>query len=137
MTDKIASLEIDLAIAIANLVDLVFPMSTIKKSNLELLDRVVIQTAEIDIIPIWMRSRTIEGMNPAMTAKMMFGGTSIEGISTQIGVSLKQSESGCGDDEMDKSFFCADRTITFNCFKFFNFDSVANFATVTAAVISC
>ena len=94
MTDKIASLEIDLAIAIANLVDLVFPMSTIKKSNLELLDRVVIQTAEIDIIPIWMRSRTIEGMNPAMTAKMMFGGTSIEGISTQIGVSLKQSESG-------------------------------------------
>ncbi len=72
-----------------------------------------------------------------MAAKVMFGGTGIEGVSTQIVLSLEQGELGGGNDEMDKAFFAADRTIAFGCFEFFDSDAITNFATMTAAVISC
>jgi hypothetical protein len=72
-----------------------------------------------------------------MAAKVMFGGTCIEGVGTQIVSSLEQGESGGGHDEMDKAFFAADRTIAFGCFELFDLNSITNFATMTAAVISC
>lgn len=106
-----------------NLLDLLFPMLTIEGGNLEqthyLWQRrtvaIAIQTAEIDIVPIGMRSRAIEGMNATTSTKMMLGGTRIKSIGTQRIFALEQSKSRCGDDEMDEAFFRTDRAITFDC----------------------
>ncbi len=71
-----------------------------------------------------------------MTTKVMFSSACIKSVSTQIVLPLKKSKSLGRDDEMDEAFFNANRTITLNCFEFFDNNSVANFATVTAAIIS-
>ena len=71
-----------------------------------------------------------------MPTKMMFGSTRIKGIGTQIVSSLKEGKSLGGHDEMDKTLFRADRTITFSCFEFFDCHSIANFAAMTAALIT-
>ncbi len=72
-----------------------------------------------------------------MTAKVMFGSPGIEGVSTQICLSLEQGKLRCGNDEMDKAFFAADRAVAFGGFEVFDADAVADFAAVTAAIISC
>lgn len=111
-------------------------MGTIEGYYLKLRDRVVIQTAQINIIAVWVRSGSIEGMNSAIATKMMFGSTCIEGIRTECILSLEQSKSRLWDDEMDESFFATDRAITLGCFEFFDLDSIANFTAMTAAMIS-
>lgn len=90
-------------------------MGTIEGGNLEGVDRIVIETAEINIITSWMRSRSIKGMNTAVTTKVMFGDASIKRVSTQIVAALKQGKSRCGDDNMEKTFFITNRTITVDC----------------------
>jgi hypothetical protein len=50
-------------------------------------------------------TRAIEGMNPTMATKMMFGDPGIEGIGTQCICALQERKSGGWDDEMNEPFF--------------------------------
>jgi hypothetical protein len=111
-------------------------MLTVERGNLKPIDRVSIQTAKIHIITFGMRSRAIEGVNPTVAAKMMFGNPRVEGIGTQSICTLQQRKSGGGDDEMNETFLGANRAVTINSFESFDLDLIANCATVTAASIS-
>jgi hypothetical protein len=111
-------------------------MLTVKRSNLELIDRVFIQTAEIYIITFRMRSRAIEGMNPTMAAKMMFGDPGIEDICTQRICTLQQRKSGGWDNQMNETFLGANRAVTINGCELFDLDLITNRAAVTSTLIN-
>jgi hypothetical protein len=111
-------------------------MLTVKRGNLEQIDRVSIQAAEIYIITFGMRSRAIEGVNPTVAAKMMFGDPGIEGIGTQCICALQERKSGSWDDEMNETFLGANRAITINCCELFDSDLITNCAAVASTLIN-
>jgi hypothetical protein len=62
-------------------IDVGFPIQPIKRHNSELGQDIIIQTPQVDINHVWVRSGTIKGMNPANSAKPMLCHTCIKGVS--------------------------------------------------------
>jgi len=60
------------------------PVLAIKRSNLEPIDRISVQTANVDIKRIRMRSRDVKRMYPTSATKFMLGDTRIKAISRQV-----------------------------------------------------
>jgi hypothetical protein len=58
-----------LGVGLANFINVVFPMTAIERRQLELLDRHVIETANVNVITLGVRSRTVKAVNSAVFAK--------------------------------------------------------------------
>jgi len=92
-------------------VDIGFPVGTVERFNLKLIQHVSIQTAQVDIYPIRVRSGTVKGVNPTNPTEQVFGNARVEGIGRQHLLAGQQGKLIGGDNQVQKSFLAADRAV--------------------------
>lgn len=64
-----------------NFFNIFFPVDAIKGNNAKLCHHIAIQAAEIDIKHVWVRSRTVEGMNATAGAEEVLCNPCVECVS--------------------------------------------------------
>lgn len=72
-----------------NFLHVVLPVFSIKGNDPKSRQDIVIETAQVDVEAVGMRSRSVKGMNPTALAKQMFGNFGIEGVKLQHLFSLQ------------------------------------------------
>jgi len=71
----------------------------------------VVEAANVDAELVRVRSRHIEGVNAAMAAECVLGGQRVELVGGELVLAAQQLKMFRRDDEMQKTFFGADRTV--------------------------
>src|SRR6516162_216999 len=71
----------------------------------------VVEAANVDAELVRVRSRHIEGVNAAMAAECVLGGQRVELVGGELVLAAQQLKMFRRDDEMQKNFFGADRTV--------------------------
>jgi hypothetical protein len=93
-----------------------FPILAVKGDDGNFSDCGRLQAAHINTVTVGMRSRDIEGFDPARFTKQMLGDAGVERVGRQRFRTLEKSEPRFRHDEMKKSAFAANRTVTFDGF---------------------
>src|SRR6516165_9544252 len=78
----------------------------------------VVEAANVDAELFRVRSRHIESMNAAMAAECVLGGQRVELVGGELVLAAQQLEMFWRDDEMQKTFFGADRAVALGEFSF-------------------
>jgi len=71
----------------------------------------VVEAANVDAEFVRVGSRHVEGMNAAMAAECVLGGQRVELVGGELVLAAQQLKMFRRDDEMQKTFFGADRTV--------------------------
>jgi hypothetical protein len=83
-----------------------------------------------------MGAGTVEGMDATGLTKQMFSRASIEGIGAEGVCSLQERESFRGNNQMQKSLFLANGTITLDRFVLVNPNSKSHGSAVTPPLVN-
>jgi hypothetical protein len=86
-------------------------VSPVKWLDLEMGEYIPIQTTNIHVITIRVRSGAVKRMNTTDLTEQMFGNPGIEGISFKGRFPTQQLKLGGRHNQVQKSFFLADRAV--------------------------
>jgi hypothetical protein len=87
--------------------NILLPILSIKWFKTELGHSIAIQTTNIDIEPVWVRSGTIKCVNSTGSAKQVLGDTCVERIGCEGVGSGQQGEAIGRHNQVQESFFAA------------------------------
>src|SRR6516165_6273184 len=94
----------------------------------------VVEAANVDAELVRVRSRHIEGVNAAMAAECVLGGQRVELVGGELVLAAQQLKMFRRDDEMQKTFFGADRTVALDDVRQVGGDGVS--ATLSPPIIT-
>ena len=90
-----------------------FPIFAVEGADVDVDDGRGLKAAYIDTIAVGIRTRNIKGLDAACLAEEMLGDTRVELIDRKLVGALEQAEAGLRHDQMQKTAFATDRTVTF------------------------
>ena len=96
---------------LANLVDVLLPVSTVETLDVERIDVDAVEAANVDVDVVGMASGRVERMDATRLTEAMDRGMCVESVLHERVLSLGQPEAFRSDDEVEVSSLGADGTI--------------------------
>jgi len=91
-----------------------FPLAAVEGLRRKALQVHSFKAANVDIDLVWVRTWNVVGVNTADRAKVVFGGFGVELVKGYCICGSKQAELPGLNDQMQKSFLGANRTVAIN-----------------------
>src|SRR2546423_1466024 len=91
--------------------DRLLPVPAVEVRGANVVQAHAVETTHVDVDLVRIRARHVEGVNPAMTAKVMFGDAGIELVSRELFAAPQELEAVAWNDQMKNSLLRADRAV--------------------------
>jgi hypothetical protein len=115
---------------------MVLPILAVKRGHRNFFDCSRFQTAHVNAVTVWMRSRNIKRFDATSCTKHMLGDPGVECVNGERFGTLDKNEPRFRHDQMEKPALAADRTVAFDRFdRSRSFDLESDTAAMAATAV--